>query len=295
MLPKLLEGTLPIIMNGNSSRGFVSAALAIALSSASAFPAQADTFTLHGVFNGTTTEPLTGAGTPVITDTLNAVPGGANILTANEPFTLTGIFDPSNVVFHLPPGPTGFSAYSPESVTLAVGGTTYSVETFSENATSGFTVAIFDGTFTPGHVGAGFLANPPMDGAGIISDWLTSSPPFLLPTLVNASYTTANYFGVGFGSGPCPPPGFNPDGTCISGEPNTVVPIPLNGGLFELTLGTYQLNNPSNMIPLNPNENFFSAELTVPEPSTWAMMVIGFTGLAIVAGLCPARRKRLVA
>ena len=286
---------MPRLLNRNSSRGFASAALVIALSGASALPAQADTFTLHGVFNGTTTDPGTGTGTPVITDTLNAGPGGANILTANEPFTLTGIFDPSNVVFHLPPGsPTGFSAYSPESVTLTVGGTTYSVETFGENATSGFTVAIFDGTFMPGHVGAGFLANPPMDGAGIISDWLTSSPPFLLPTLVNASYTTANYFGVGFGSGPCPPPGFNPDGTCISGEPNTVVPIPLNGGSFELTLGTYDLNNPSNMIPQNPNDNLFSAELTVPEPSTWAMMFIGFAGLAI-AGLRSARKERLAA
>jgi hypothetical protein len=72
------------------SRGLAVAAVSVGLSAALAPAAQAvDTFTLHGVFNGTTTDPTTGTGTPVITDTVNAGSAGANILTANEPFTLT--------------------------------------------------------------------------------------------------------------------------------------------------------------------------------------------------------------
>ena len=229
-----------------------------------------DTFTLHGVFNGTTTDPTTGTGTPVITDTVNAGPGGANILTANEPFTMTGVFDPSNVVFNFF---KGFNAYAPLSVTLAVGGVTYSVETYGQNSTTGFTVALFDKTSifgggTPGtldnHVAAGFFRTC-RPTAGIIADFTDSNPNFLVTNLVNAEWPTSDYFGVGFGSGPCPPPGPLPDGSCqLPGTLNTVVPIPLDGGLHSLTLGTYDLNNPSNGIPDNPNGNLSSLPRSRP-------------------------------
>jgi hypothetical protein len=226
--------------------------------------------TLNGVFNGSA----------MITDTI-AGPN-APTLTADESFTLTALFDTSNVVFSLP----GFNAYAPTAITLTVGGQSYSVETYGQSPTAGLTVAIFDSTGMfgpPGHVGAGFIANPAADGAGIVGDWYASSPSFTLPTLVSASYTTANYFGVGFGSGPCPMPPPGPGGACVpAGDMNTVVPIPLDGGLYSLTLGEYSLNNPNNMIPDNPNSNLFSAELTVPEPSTWAMMMLGFAGLGLV-------------
>jgi hypothetical protein len=282
------------------SRGLAVAAVSVGLSAALAPAAQAlDTFTLHGVFNGTTTDPTTGTGTPVITDTVNAGPAGANILTANEPFTLTGVFDPSNVVFNFF---QGFNAYAPLSVTLAVGGQTYSVETYGQDPTTGFTVALFDKTSifgggtpgTPGnHVAAGFLQNPPADGAGIIADFTDSNPNFLVTNLVNADYPAGNYFGVGFGSGPCPPPGPGPGGVCQPpSAPNAVVPIPLDGGLYSLTLGNYDLNNPSNGIPDNPNGKLFSATLMVPEPSTWVMMAVGFAFLAF-GGFRKARNVHL--
>jgi hypothetical protein len=61
------------------------------------------------------------------------------------------------------------------------------------------------------------------------------------------------------------------------------------------------LENPSNGVPLNPdgsppnyaNGNFFSASLTaVPEPSTWALLLVGFAGLA-AAGVRVSRRAGL--
>ena len=203
------------------SRGLTVAAVSVGLSAGLAPAAQAlDTFTLHGVFNGTTTDPTTGTGTSVITDTVNAGPGGANILTANEPFTMTGAFDPSNVVFNFF---QGFNAYAPLSVTLAVGGQTYSVQTYGQDSTTGFTVALFDKTSSSAAVlrapraitsAAGFLQNPPPDGAGIIADFTNSNPNFLVTNLVNAEWPTSDYFGVGFGSGPVPSPGPGPGGVC---------------------------------------------------------------------------------
>lgn len=271
-------------------RGLGAAALSVGLSAALAPAAQAGEweFTLQGVFNGTTS----GATPP--TDTLNAVPGGANVLTANEPFTLTAVFNSSNIVFNMYPG---FNAYGPSSVTLTVGGQVYSVETYGQSSTSGLTVALFDPTYGAGHVAAGFLANPPHDGAGIIGDFTSSTPTLDLSNLAqypSYQWPTSAYFGVGFGSGPCPS-GFDPaSGACIpSTDMNTVVPIPLDGDQYELTLGTYDLNNPSNTIPVNPNFNLFSASLTsVPEPSTWALLLIGFAGLAS-AGLRIGRKAPL--
>ena len=72
------------------------------------------------------------------------------------------------------------------------------------------------------------------------------------------------------------------------------MPIPLDGGLYSLTLGTYDLNNPSNGIPDNPNDNLFSATLATPEPSTWVMMLVGFAGLAF-GGFRSVRNARLTA
>jgi hypothetical protein len=268
------------------------------LSGACALPAHATEFelTLSGVFNGTGADPTTSP-----TETLTPTGGDANLLTAaNEPFTMTGIFDTSTGTLLPPPSTgfpsTGFVAYAPSSVTLTVGGTTYSVATFGESVTTGVSVAIFDKTqvFGPGHYAAGFIQNPLPDGAGIVGDFLTASPDYSVSNLVPTTY--GSYFGVGFGSGICA-------GGPGSGVDCATTPIPLNGDLFQLTLGTYDLENPSNGVPILPvptppnfqNDNFFSASLTaVPEPSTWAMMLAGFAGLAI-AGFHRARRNRLVA
>lgn len=186
-------------MNGIFSRGFGSAALATGLLSAACAPAHAGVgvLTLSGVFNES----------PVITDTITG--RNAPTLTGDEPFTLTALFDTFDVVFSLP----GFNAYAPTATTLTVGGQSFSVETYGQSLTSGLTVAIVDNTGMfgpPGHVGAGFIANPSADGAGIVGDWTVSSPSFTLPNLVSAQYTTGNYFGVGSGSGPCPMPSPGP-------------------------------------------------------------------------------------
>ncbi len=111
------------ILNRKLLRGLAPAALAMGLSAALGSGAQAEEFqfTLSGVFNGT----------PDITNSLNTVsPAGPNLLTANDPFTLTAEFDSSAVVFGIP---GFFNAYAPQSITLSVGGTTYSVATISQN------------------------------------------------------------------------------------------------------------------------------------------------------------------
>jgi hypothetical protein len=285
---------LTIITSRNVSRGVAAAALAVGLSAAVTQAAQATEFklTLSGVFNGTGADPTTNP-----TETLTPKGGGANLLTtANEAFTLTGIFNTATGTL-LPPPPfpsMGFVAYAPSSVTLTVGGTTYSVETFGESIATGLSVAIFDQTqvFGTGHYAAGFIQNPIPDGAGIVGDFQTASPDYLVTDLVPTTY--GSYFGVGFGSGIC-------TGGPGSGMGCATTPIPLDGGAFELALGTYDLENPSNGVPLNPdgsppnyaNGNFFSASLTaVPEPSTWALLLAGFAGLA-ATGVRVSRKARL--
>ena len=256
-------------------------------------------------------------GTPVITDTItNGTGTGAPTLTANEPFTLTGVFDTSgpNLIAGLPfPVNSGWVDYAPLSVTLTVGGKTFSVATYDPSIPGtggpGLTVAIFgDNTiFSPppppfSHFAAGFIQNPIADGAGIVGDWTGVSQSYTVPNLVTTTYPASDFYGVGFGSGPCPMG--NIGGICLplnDPPPNAIVPIPLDGGSFLLTLGTYDLNSPANNTDdpthgpyPNPIDSslFFSAELTVPEPSTWALMLIGFAGLAI-AGRRATRKARL--
>jgi hypothetical protein len=163
------------------------------------------------------------------------------------------------------------------------------------NGGPGLSVAVFDTSqiFGAGHYGAGFIQTPLPDGAGIVGDWLTATPAYTATSLAPTTYS--DYFGVGFGSGICSSPG--------SGVDCATTPIPLDGGLDELTLGTYDLNNPSNNIPTDPNihppayqnGNLFSASLTmVPEPSTWALLLVGFAGLGYL-GLRGGRKGRLAA
>ena len=282
---------MPILLNRNSSRGFAAAALAVALSAAFAPPAHAAlaTLTLNGIFNGTTTYP---------TETITGP--GAPTLTANDPFTLTGVFNTSspNLIAGLPfPVNYGWVDFAPLSVTLTVGGSTYSVATYDGSLPfggPGLTVAIFGDTtiFSPAPLRRSVISQqassktPSQDGAGIVGDWTDLSPGYTVPGLVTTTYPTSDFYGVGFGNGVC-------TGGPGSGVGCTTTPIPLDGGLYELSLGGsegYDLNNPLNSTddPTNgpyPNpinsQYFFSAQLTVPEPSTWALLLVGFAGLAI--------------
>jgi hypothetical protein len=289
-LGNIFRGVRTMVISGNLLRGGAAAALAVGLSAALTQAARASNFelTLSGVFNGT------GA----ITDTVSGA--GAPTLTLNEPFTLTGIFNTAspNLIAGLPPPVNmGWVDYAPTSVKLTVGGTTYSVATYDSSIPltggTGLTIAVFDTMqiFGPGHYGVGFIQNPIQDGAGIVGDFQAATPNYTVPNLVNTTYS--DYFGVGFGSGVC-------SGGGGSGVGCVTTPIPLDGKLYELTLGTYDLNNPSNGIPQNPgpppaypNSNLFSASLTVvPEPSTWALMLVGFAGLSYL-GLRRGRKERL--
>ena len=285
-------------------RGLAVATISVGLSAALAHPAQAAEFklTLSGVFNGTGADPTTNP-----TETLTPTGGGANLLTtANEAFTLTGIFDSSspNLIAGLPPPVNGgWVDFAPLSVTLTVGGTTYSVATYDSSmgpsGGPGLTVAIFDTTtiFGPGHYAAGFIQNPLADGAGIVGDFQSATPAYTAPNAVPTIYT--NYFGVGFGPGVC-------TGGPGSGIGCTTTPIPLDGTAFELALGGtngYDLENLSNGVPTFPvptppnfqNDNFFSASITqVPESSTWALLLAGFVGHGCLA-LYRGRKTRLSA
>jgi PEP-CTERM motif len=303
----LKEGTLTIITSRNVSRGVAAAALAVGSWAAFAPAAHAElaTLTVNGIFNGTA----------AITDTItNGTGTGAPTLAANEPFTLTGVFNTSSPNLNQPLPPflsAGWVDFAPLSVTLTVGGSTYSVATYQSSlfptGGPGLTVAIFDDTtiFAPlpppfTHFAAGFIQNPLADGAGIVGDWTDLSPGYTIPNLVTTTYPASDFYGVGFGSGPCPMG--NIGGVCLplsNPPPNEVVPIPLDGGAYFLTLGTYDLNNSSNVTddpthgPFpNPIDSpyFFSAQLTVvPEPSTWALLLVGFAGLA-AAGIRVSRK-----
>ena len=141
----------------------------------------------------------------------------------------------------------------------------------------GLTVAIFDyrtildPPLRPSAISRQALSRTPsQDGAGIVGDWTDLSPGYTIPNLVTTTYPASDFYGVGFGSGPCPHPPPGPGGVCEPpGDVNTVVPIPLDGGAYWLTLGTYDLNNPSNYLndpgngPYpNPIDSQFSSRLS---------------------------------
>jgi hypothetical protein len=184
-----------------------------------------------------------------LTDSLSDQ-GGPNLLTTNDPFSFTEVT--SNI----------FGT----STRLTVGGKTYSVGRDVSVEVPG---ALYDGevggVLPDGNVGAGVSG----DGVSITGEW-TNATLYGYGGFFTVALTPADYFSAEFRSLPS-------------------AQIPLDGGQFFLTVGNYDLNNPSNGIPNNPNGNAFSASRVIPESSTWAMMLIGFAGLGY-AGYRKARR-----
>ena len=176
-------------------------------------------------------------------------------------------------------------AYAPTSATIDILGTRYNIETRTVNPIAGVTVAIFDtnSNFATGRYGIGLTTNPIIDGAGIIGEFASASPNFVAQALLPTVFT--DYYGVSHGGGPC-----------ISGSPpvcsRLVIPWILhdpNNTLWNLTLGSYEEDYPS---PHEPGAstgplNTAAINAAVPEPSTWAMLLIGFAGLGFMA----CRRK----
>jgi len=203
-------------------------------------------------------------------------PGPA--LTGDTPFIVQATFDDASPNLVAPTHLPGFVAYTPLQVTLSVLGQTYTVAPYDPATHTGVSVAIFDATspFVPGHLGLGLIQDPLADGAGIVGDWLTASPPYSVSALTPTTLSAQAFFGVGFGSGPCI------SGCRTPAEQDAVTPIPLSlgGTPYALTLASYDLTYaPYIDDPLaqgDPTDLVFSATLTaVPEPGTLSLASAG--------------------
>lgn len=245
------------------ARAVVAGALTVAAAAAQAVPYE---LVYSGTFNGS--------------ESLNpATAGSRTFFTGSTPFTIRALFDDSSPNLLPPAFPfLGFRAYVPSSATISIGGTTYGIETAATNPLAGVTVAIFDRSqiFNSGRYGVGLIANVLNDGAGIVGDFVSSSPDFTVGALTPTTLT--DYYGVGHGSGPC-----------TSGRPPACphqdTPWVLHDGsnvAWNLTLGNYEEDYPA----LHPGSNVtvvgplnVASITAVPEPASVALTLAGLAGV----------------
>lgn len=208
-------------------------------------------------------------------DSLSQAGSSANLLPASPAFQFKAKFDDSspNLVGFFPF--PGFAAFAPTSATLRVGGTTYDVQSYSAGTPNGIAVSLFDPRqpFFSGFYGAGFIANPAVDGAGIVLDFSGANPGLLVDAIAPTTFT--GFRGVGYNNGPGCAPVVTPQ--CAP------TPIALTSGGQNYLL-SFAASESIDGLP------GFSASIeAVPEPATWAMMMAGFA--AVGAGV---RRRRKV-
>ena len=174
---------------------------------------------------------------------------------------------------------SGFVAYTPSLIQLAVGGRTYTVQSFTPATPTGLAVSIFDATtpFDFGRYGVGVIQNPLADGAGIVADYSGASPPFVIGMTGVIPTTFTGFNGVGVSSGVCVV------GTPANCQTNAITPIPMTFGAdaYSLTLGSYSQD-------VGPGFLYSASITAVPEPAS--VLLVGVGILAI--GATVRRRRR---
>lgn len=208
-------------------------------------------------------------------DTIAPVGGAPTSLTGQN-FTFRAVFDDNGTVYRAgPPGAPlpGFAAYAFQNATLTIGGLTYDVASFANDPLGGTVLALFDpsNVFNPGFYAGGFINNPLIPSQGLVSRFQSAPPGFGAVDPTVGSY--GDFVGYGAVSGPTFSGG--PGSACFTNPALCAIrPISLSrgGDQFNLTLASGAYNAEGRFA--------FSASLTnaVPEPSTWAMMLLGFFG-----------------
>ncbi len=222
---------------------------------------------------------LTYTGTIHAADSLTAA-GGPDLITADSLFTFVARFDTStpNIVGPLPrPGPgSGFVAYVPSQASFTIGGVNYALTGLG--AGNGPTITIFDASniFNPGRYGVGLVVNPLADGAGFVGDFLSASPGFSVASL--GPTTFQNFAGAGYSAGI----GCGPDAALCTFQPINLIS---GNQLFSLQFAGLLGARDGG---ISYDGGTATATLSaVPEPATWAMMLLGFGGIGIAV-----RRRR---
>ncbi len=206
-------------------------------------------------------------------------PDGEDRIAGDVAFRFVALFDDTSPdLVSVLPFP-GFKAWAPLSAEITILGETYRMVGAAEDPGYGIGISIFDPSnpIFPGYYGAGFIANPLADGAGIIADFGGASPDFSVESLVSTTFT--GFRGAGFLAGiGCSPASVGP---CV---PRPLDLFAANGDAW--LLGFEAPNASRDAPPIHS-----ASLIAVPEPASWALLVSGFG----VIGMAVRRRREAAA